>query len=279
MKNIVHGLSLLVLLWLSVLPLPPVLGDDWDDPNVFNVVGGHTTTVERQPWLVSLQAGGQHFCGGSLVAPQWVLTAAHCLHDKSHSMLLEFLEIKAGATDLSDPSQGIYVKASAVFLRKWWKGEGDVALIKLQEPIMDHNIDYLPLANKHVMQLSGYEGAMATVAGWGFIDEKINCVPSIMHVVNVPIVSWRSCSIFNRDSAKLSRHEICAGYIDGGKYACYGDSGGPLVVLSGGRRPRLVQLGIVSWGNGCGHANKYGIYTNVSSFYTWLHRTMRENSD
>lgn len=276
MKKIINELSLLVLFWLSVLLPTSVLGDDLNDPNVSYVIGGEPAIVGSQPWLVSLQIHGQHFCGGSLVAPNWVLTAAHCLGDQNKNVSIKSLNIKVGATDLSDPSQGVYVKASAAFSLKWWKGEGDIALIKLKKPILDQDIPYLLLANQYIMRVSGYEGAMATVSGWGMTDEKNYRLPSLLQTANLPIASWQSCAIFNRDDVNLSRHEICAGYTDGGKDACYGDSGGPLVVWDDGHP---VQVGIVSWGRGCGHADKYGIYTKVASFYKRIYKTMRDNSN
>lgn len=275
MDTLFHRYSRSILLSLSLLISPFIAAHSIDDAQALKVKGGQPIADDSQPWQVSLQDMGQHFCGGSLVAPQWVMTAAHCVEDYDNDpATLESLDIRVGVTDLSDTSQGAYAEAAAIFVPTWWEGEGDIALIKLKEPITD--IPYLPPADERTMRESGYEGAMATVSGWGATDEESAGLPNVMHTVNVPIAPWYFCAMFNGENGDLSENEICAGYIDGGKDACYGDSGGPLIIK---HRGRAVQAGIVSWGSGCGQPYKYGVYSRVASFSDWLRSTIKNNSD
>ncbi len=230
------------------------------------IVGGEVTPEGERPWMTSLQYNDQHFCGASLIAEQWVLTAAHCVEDITKENL-NGLAIRANFIDLTKES-GIKVSVEDVFIHQDYNQQGkdaaDIALIKLSEKITD--VPFVKLATDEIISLAGTAGTMASVSGWGALEQGGQS-PDILQKVSVPLVTNEQCNSAAAYDGKVSVTEICAGYAKGGKDSCQGDSGGPLVITHEGE---FVQAGVVSWGEGCAQADKYGVYARVNSFNTWL---------
>lgn len=230
------------------------------------IVGGTSVESNLYPWMSSLQVKLEgdyaHICGGSLIDRNWVLTAAHC-----------FNEYKLKRVVLNNPSL-LSVRKSTV--RKIKKiiihpeyddstQENDIALLKLNKKV-PRSVDVVTLSTtNHTVEESN---EMATALGWGSLWEGGWRVDTLRKV-EIPIVSRKTCT--HKGSYKKSEifsSNLCAGYKKGGKDTCGGDSGGPLIVTTDSAGPVLV--GITSWGDGCGVKNKYGIYTKVSSFTSWI---------
>jgi len=221
------------------------------------IVGGTEVQNPREfPFQVSLQEGNSHFCGGSLIAPGWVLTAAHCGNVKV---------VEVGGHDLSANDACVErIKVSETIIHPKYDDytmANDIALLKLAGAST-----YPPVGLYSGGALEA-AGTLSTVSGWGTLSSG-GPAPDVLRSVNVPIVTNKVCNVAYSNG--IIDTMMCAGYKQGGKDSCQGDSGGPLFVSEAGQ---FVQTGVVSWGEGCAAKNKYGVYTRVSSFNKWICKT------
>ncbi|MBY3243318.1 trypsin-like serine protease [Rhizobium laguerreae] len=254
------------------------------------VIGGQTAKKGEWPWQVKILAPdpeqrgrfGGH-CGGSLISPRWILTAAHCVtsgRSGKQDLFARDLLIVEGKSKIDKviavdgpDKPGLAVEEVIIhedFDRKVFAN--DIALIKLSEPAKSKPA-ILASASDDEVEAAGHP---AVVTGWGYTkadhgwDDQY--LPTELQEVELPIVPREDCRAAYRDSSMrmnpIDERNVCAGYAKGGKDACQGDSGGPLVA----QRPdkRWIQLGIVSWGAGCAEAEHYGVYTRVAAFRDWI---------
>ena len=115
-------------------------------------------------------------------------------------------------------------------------------------------------------------GRQCTISGWGSTGQASGGYSRRLQAASVPILETRRCmesQVYGED--KLTSGMFCAGYLAGGIDSCQGDSGGPMVCSS---RDRSTLLGIISWGYGCGRANKPGVYTKVANYLDWIKQTV-----
>lgn len=244
-----------------VLSLRPVLASPGPAGSA-RVVGGRPVTAGRYPFLVSLQRVGAtgaaaHFCGGSLVANVWILTAAHCLQGQTPAGL----RVVVGATRLS-AGDGQVRRAAEVRIDPAYDGDAahgaDVALIRLSAPVEG----ITPVEPVRPEERARWEpGDTATVVGWGVTSEAGTMASDDLLAARVPIqpdVAMTAADAYG-DSFRPS-DMVGAGPVEGGSDACFGDSGGPLLV---GRGSTLRQIGIVSFGLGCGRPGHPGVYSRL----------------
>lgn len=263
--------------WLWVLGL--VLGmagcgpqdalNDQPGSSSDSIIGGRTAVIAEYPWQVSLQnSRGDHFCGGSVIAPQWVLTAQRCTDLRSASGL----RIVAGITKLSQSSSGQIRSIAAMIPYPGYSAPPsgkDVSLLMLSSPLdlSGANVKAIPLVTAADTAAGVTNaGVMATVTGWGVTSSGASTLPDDLMQVNVPIVSNAQVQ---SAYGSVTADQLGAAYIgSGGKDSCEGDTGGPLVVWDIAGTWKLG--GVVSWGNRCGLANYPGMYARVSSFESWI---------
>ena len=215
-----------------------------------NVVGGTRAAQGEFPFMVRLSMG----CGGALYSPTLVLTAAHCVGRTGTNTSIT---ATLGVVDLNSSSR-ITRKSNYVYRAPGYTGAGkDWALIRLASPVT--GLDTLPIATT-----TAYDSGTFTIAGWGAATEGGGQQRYLLKA-QVPFVSDATCNSASMyDGEIIPTDEICAGYAAGGVDTCQGDSGGPMFrTTSSGA---WVQVGIVSWGDGCARPNKPGVYSQVSYF-------------
>ena len=214
------------------------------------VVGGTRAASGEFPWMVRLSMG----CGGALYSQTLVLTAAHCVNGTGTNTSIT---ATIGVVDLNSTSK-VTRKSNYVYRAPGYNGNGkDWALIRLASPVT--GVALLPIATT-----TAYNTGTFTIAGWGAATEG-GAQQRYLLKATVPFVSDSTCNSSSMYGGQIiASNEICAGYTAGGVDTCQGDSGGPMF-----RRDSAsawVQVGIVSWGDGCARPNKPGVYTEVSTF-------------
>lgn len=243
------------------------------EQNLPRIIGGEVTPDGERPWMASLQSGGQHFCGGSVIASRWILTAAHCVEDGN----ADGLQVQVNVNDLSNSGEGERHNVAQIYNHPGYaQGEStDIALLYLASEISS-SVPVLALADTDLMDEGATPGTLATVSGWGNTSTNGENFPDKMHQVNVPVVSNETCNSSAAYGGQVQDTEICAGYSEGGRDSCQGDSGGPLTVFYNGQEN---QVGVVSWGEGCAVPDKYGVYARVAALKTWVDSVMAGNTD
>ncbi|MFF6778911.1 serine protease [Streptomyces sp. NPDC012637] len=230
------------------------------------VVGGQPTRITEAPWVVALSSrdrfGGTRagqFCGGVVVAPTKVLTAAHCLGREvlgGQPWQLSDFKVIAGRTSLRGHG-GQEVRVSGTWTNPDydpWTNSGDLAVLTLEKALPASYV--IEVARPDDPALS--PGTAAAVYGWGDTTGNGTYATSLRSA-RVQVLPDASCErAYPGGSGASYRGDtmLCAGDPNGGRDACQGDSGGPLV--AGGR-----LIGLVSWGSGCGQADSPGVYTRV----------------
>lgn len=204
------------------------------------IVGGTTTTTTAYPFMMQITDASQsQFCGGTLVAANKVVTAAHCMVGETTSSV----RVVGGRTYLNG-TNGTVSKVSKIWINPDYTDAtngDDVAVLTLST-----SMSYTPASYVAPTDTGVYAtGATARIIGWGTTSEN-GSSSNQLRTATVPIVSNTSCA-GSYGSEFVANDMVCAGYTSGGVDTCQGDSGGPLLI--GG-----VLAGITSWGEGCAEA-------------------------
>ncbi|XP_055850330.1 trypsin delta-like [Episyrphus balteatus] len=244
----------LIVVALSVFCLASARPEgEYDD----RIVNGRAANINEYYWQVSIQQYKQHFCGGTIIAPTWILSASHCTEDIIKEGKEHTCQVRAGSSNWS--SGGVTKDVAKMINHPKYDTKTvqyDVALIKLvaaliwSASIKPATIINHPLAN----------GAPVEVSGWGQLAEDNQLLPQYLQAVLVNFLPREACMKQPyRYGQQIMDGMVCA--VGEDKDSCQGDSGGPLVASNG----VACLVGVVSWGAGCAQKNLPGVYCDMTN--------------
>ncbi|CAG8103827.1 unnamed protein product [Penicillium olsonii] len=227
------------------------------------IVGGSIAKEGQFPYQVSVRTSS-FICGGTIVDKDHILTAAHCVDGKP----TERLKIRAGS--LKHASGGTIVQVANVTQHPEWNADtlkNDIAILKLASSL-DFGSTIAAVELPASSDAMPETGTQCSVSGWGATSAG-GSTPSNLEVAYIDVIDHAQCVEEYKSDNEVDDSMICAGAEAGGKDACQGDSGGPLVDVS-----TKKQIGVVSWGLGCGRHNQHGVYVSTAAYLDWIKETV-----
>ncbi|XP_045469477.1 trypsin-1-like [Harmonia axyridis] len=241
--------------------------DDSPENTNQRIVGGTEADITEFPWQVGINYKGKHNCGGSILNNHYILTAAHC----TYKLLVSKLEARVGTSYRNNG--GLLYRISSKDEHPEYNREDfqyDISLLRIDGKFeFTHSVQPVGLPSEDSPDPE--PGIFATVSGFGQLHVDDKFMSSHLRAVDVPIIAKQTCKVLYRKYI-VDDSMICALYPGGGKDACSGDSGGPLTIGD-------VQIGIVSWGIGCGSAKYPGVYASVKNVMDFISEIAFENSE
>jgi len=269
--------------WAQTQDVSPFVGETRTRGDLSRIIEGEAASIANWPSFVRVQArlgdGKVAMCGGAVVGKQWVLTAGHCV--EGHAP--EVFTITEGVDDVQE--SGHTLRVDRVVLNEGFYHDShdaprnDIALLHLVSRAQAPNQRLIP---RSLVDRAAKDGATVEVAGFGLTTPQTvtggqqGSSSSHLEEVALPIVARSDCArvlaaalhASAADPAPVDETNLCAGDPSrGGRDSCNGDSGGPLVANFEGRH---AQVGVVSWGAGCGQKGTVGVYTSVGYFENWI---------
>lgn len=281
LRNFNIGLILLLLATMTFAMPPAVRAQDGNPPPPEldpRIIGGVIAANGEIPWQVALVSGSAidlyngQFCGGSLIHPSWVLTAAHCVTTGTTPDAPSTVDVVAGINNLSSGIGFQRSDVSQIIVHPSWNPanfDNDIALLQLTTPISiggsgQGATAIIPLVPASVGSLST---ANTLVSGWGNTSTVGSAYPADLYKVVLPVIDNSICNNASHYNGSITNNMLCAGYDVGGYDSCQGDSGGPLAIFNSGQ---FQLAGVVSWGTGCAQPLRPGVYTRVSQYTPWI---------
>ncbi|XP_030059061.1 urokinase-type plasminogen activator [Microcaecilia unicolor] len=255
---------------------------------LFRIVQGKSTPIESQPWIATIFWHSKKYnqntfkCGGSLVHPCWVMSAAHCFQESKQT---ENYNVVLGKSKLyeTDHDKEQRFQVEKIILHEHYSDEtgaytNDIALVKIisasgQCAVENDYVQTVCLPPSNLVLKDGYQ---CEVAGYGQEDSSDWFYSEILKSTKVQLISQQVCRSTEYYGKLITNNMLCAGDPHEWKTdACQGDSGGPLSCEYNGN---MVLYGIISWGEECAKQNKPGVYAKVTHFLPWINSHMKTHS-
>lgn len=249
------------------------------------IIGGINGEPGAYPWMAGIviarinDAKDGFVCGGTLIRPEWVLTAAHCVEGSRPGVPVaaNLADIVIGRDRLRS-NDGERIRAAEIIIHPKFarRGANDVALIRLSRPSAQPTLQMIEAGS----ELAG-PGEIAMAIGYGRTDVSKKVASNRLKQLDIPIVSHRACrNVYQRiglGGLIVPDLMICAGYETVGRGVCFGDSGSPLLAFNNQGEPRVA--GVVNFGVGCALAGIPGVYARMTTYRDWVLVTLGEQSE
>ncbi|NXJ80774.1 PRS57 protease, partial [Trogon melanurus] len=229
------------------------------------IIGGKVAAPHSRPFIASIQLDGQHVCGGFLVWPKWVMTAAHCFVPRRSPSV----RVVLGAHRLQEPeeSQQVFGVVESIAHPGYnpSSADNDIRLLRLnRSATLNRYVKRIRLPSPHAVLKPG---TICCVVGWGDTSNYGDQPTGLMET-STTIVSRSLCRTLWR--GKVSPNMLCGASRNATlQGVCAGDSGGPLIF-------KAKVYGIVSFsGERCGDRRHPDVYTKISNYIEWVHCTVR----
>ncbi|XP_029926347.1 urokinase-type plasminogen activator-like [Myripristis murdjan] len=264
-------------------PVPPAVDTEltcgeMPSQKINKIVGGTMTSIESQPWVAAIFWHHDFWCGGSLIAPSWVLTAAHCLQNDDGTVInVRHLSVYLGKSNIrvTDVDREQKFTVEQMIIHPKYKDlrpfNNDIALLKIKSQdgksaVRTPSVRTVCLPPHLTMLPPGVE---CSIAGFGKESDSYYA-PSSSNFLKQAKVTLLSESVCKRDpfyAKNVTSNMFCAASPTWSTDSCQGDSGGPLMCEVSGR---MFVFGVVSWGEGCAKQDKPGVYTRVTNYNNWI---------
>ncbi|CAF3372487.1 unnamed protein product [Rotaria sp. Silwood1] len=256
-----------------------------NDVVIDKIVGGESAASSSWGWAVSLQRDGSHFCGGSIISPLHIITAAHCVPNPT--TVIGIVNVVASIDKLSESSSS---KAQVRFITNVFSHPNyndtskvnDIAVLRLDEPLyISYDVGTARLCIPRTVSTNIRDdypipGSSLVAIGWGTLASGDISIPDNLHLQQVTLNAMSANHQMCIPTINNQQVQFCAAVIGGGKDTCQGDSGGPLMHFESDKR-QWVLAGITSYGVGCGLPNYAGVYTRASVYNDWLRSIVNDN--
>jgi len=258
------GLATLIVMCLAASSC--VMESEDLGANALPVVDGTVSTEGSWPTMVSIASihssrADRHWCGGTLIRPDKVMTAAHCFNTDADP---GSYEIRIGRINLGTSSGEVVEVVDIQFHPDYDDdtNDHDLAVLTLEDSVV--GVTPTRLVSPARMAEIG-PGDKAVMMGWGTTSSG-GSGSTTLREVSLPIIAVGAACNEETDYETVTENQICIGRLDGGQDTCQGDSGGPAFVWHDGE---WFQIGITSWGLGCARPELPGVYTYLPNYLEW----------